>query len=209
MTLERIIHPRPRRAGNRREVPGISNVSQRSAADVIDRRLESARIRAGYRALGLRILAAALILYVVFTYGFLITQNHGQGMFPAMRDGDLCVVFRTQAQAAMGLSYAAGDVVAYRAEGKRHFGRVAAVAGDVIRMDTGGSFSVNGAGQRGDIFFPTTARGELAYPLTVPQGCLFVLGDRRTDTLDSRDFGPIPLSSVEGKVITILRRRGI
>ena len=56
---------------------------------------------------------------------------------------------------------------------------------------------------------PTYVRGELAYPSPVPQGCLYVLGDRRTDTQDSRDFGPIPMESVEGKVITILRRRGL
>ena len=190
-------------------MPDISNVSQHGAADIINRRLESARVRAGYRALGLRILSVALILYLVFTFGFLICQNHGQGMFPAMKDGDLCIIFRTPAQTLMGERFAAGDIVAYRAEGKRYIGRVAAVAGDVIQMNDSGSLTVNGSGQSGEILFPTYARGELAYPYTVPQGCLYVLGDRRTDTQDSRDFGPIPMESVEGKVITILRRRGL
>lgn len=130
-------------------------------------------------------------------------------MYPAMKDGDLCVIFRREAQALAGLQYAAGDIVAYQAEGRRYIGRVAAVGGDTIQISDGGSVTVNGAGQSGEIIFPTYARGELAYPFTVPHDCLFVLGDHRTDTKDSRDFGPIPLQSVDGKVITILRRRGL
>ena len=45
--------------------------------------------------------------------------------------------------------------------------------------------------------------------LSVPEGSVYVLGDYRTNTQDSRDFGAIPIKSVQGKVITILRRRGL
>ena len=38
---------------------------------------------------------------------------------------------------------------------------------------------------------------------------MFLLGDYRTQTLDSRDFGAISMENVEGKVITLLRRRGL
>lgn len=151
----------------------------------------------------------ALILYLVFTYVFLIDQNHGLGMYPAMKDGDLCVIFRRQIQTLTGPDYTAGDIIAYQAEGHRYIGRVVAVAGDTIQISDGGSVTVNGTGQSGEIIFPTYIRGELAYPFTVPQGCVYVLGDHRTDTKDSRDFGPVTLQSIDGKVITILRRRGL
>lgn len=176
---------------------------------MIDRRLNGARVRDGYRALLLRVMLLALAAYLIFTFAFLITQNHGLGMYPAMKDGDLCIVFRRQAQHLMGQEFAADDIVSYRVEGKRYMGRVVAIAGDSVLMNEGGSLSVNGVGEGGGIMYPTYARGELTYPLTVPQGCVFVLGDHRTDTVDSRDFGPISLDSVEGKVITILRRRGL
>lgn len=39
-------------------------------------------------------------------------------------------------------------------------------------------------------------------PLTVPAGCLFVLGDNRGVSLDSRDFGAIPLTAVQGTLLT-------
>ena len=47
------------------------------------------------------------------------------------------------------------------------------------------------------------------YARFVPEGCVFVLGDYRTQAEDSRDFGCISLEDVKAKVITILRRREI
>ena len=84
-----------------------------------------------------------------------------------------------------------------------------AVAGDVVNLTESGSVTVNSVSQSGEILYPTYVRGDLSYPFTVPDGCVYVLGDYRTDTHDSRDFGPVPLSSVGGKVISILRRRGL
>lgn len=37
--------------------------------------------------------------------------------------------------------------------------------------------------------------------VVVPKGCVFVLGDNRTASIDSRKFGCIPLSKIEGKVV--------
>ena len=163
--------------------------------------------RAGYRRLAVRLIYLAVICYLLFTYCFLITQCHGQDMFPAMKDGDLCVVFRVQTQKLFGEKIVADDIIAYRTDGKRAFGRVAAVGGDVVMLSDSGSLMVNGLTEGGNILFPTYALGDLEYPYRVPEGCVFVLGDYRVNTKDSRILGPIPLESVEGKLITILRRR--
>lgn len=45
--------------------------------------------------------------------------------------------------------------------------------------------------------------GEIRYPFTVPAGQLWVMGDNRTDSLDSRYFGPIALSSVTSEAVWI------
>lgn len=39
-------------------------------------------------------------------------------------------------------------------------------------------------------------------------GQLFVLGDNRTTAVDSRAFGTIPIQDTQGKVVTVIRRRG-
>ncbi len=177
--------------------------------DVIARRRTRAVVRSGYAALLVRVAVLALIVYLVLTYAFLITQSSGLDMFPAMKDGDLCIIFRRPMQELLGESYSAGDIVAYQVNGKRAFGRVVAVGGDQIRIDTSGTLTVNGSSESEEILFPTYTRGNILEITYIPKGSLYILGDYRTQAADSRDFGPIPVTDVEGKVITILRRRGL
>ena len=64
-----------------------------SAADVIAARRQRLSNRAGYRSLLVRILVIAAAGYLFFTQLFLITQVSGMDMFPALKDGDLAIVF--------------------------------------------------------------------------------------------------------------------
>ena len=177
--------------------------------DVITRRKESAAVRRGYLALLGRVLVLGLVVWLILTQCFLICQSKGQDMFPAMKDGDLCVIYRTGLMDLVGEKLSAGDIVAYRIEGERHFGRVVATAGDSVQIDTRGSVTVNGVTEGGEILFPTYTRGDLLNITYVQRDTVYVLGDYRTQTTDSRDYGPIPMGDVEGKVISILRRRGL
>jgi len=146
------------------------------------------------------LLAAA---WVLFTQVFLLTQASGNSMFPAVKDGDLLIAYRLQG------TYAKNDVVLYQQDGKLRVGRILGREGDVIRMDDSGTLVVNGSAQSGEILYPTYAKDTLEYPYTVPEGSVFVLGDYRTQSQDSRDFGAVPLADVKAKVITLLRRRSL
>lgn len=76
-------------------------------------------------------------------------------------------------------------------------------------MDDSGTLVVNGSAQSGEILYPTYAKDGIEYPYTVPTGSFFILGDYRTQSKDSRDFGAVDLADVKAKVITLLRRRSL
>ena len=178
-------------------------MDNKTASEIAGRRRQRILIRRGYAQLLLRLCVIALAVWVLLSHVFLLTRCHGAGMFPAVKDGDLIIAYRLQED------YKKDDVVVCRMEGQRFVGRVAAVGGDVIAMDESGTLLVNDAVQGGQILYPTYAKDGLTYPYRVPEGTVFLLGDYRTHTRDSRDFGAIHLENVEGKAITILRRRGI
>lgn len=88
-----------------------------------------------------------------------------------------------------------------RTEGKsRYVKRVIGVPGDKIEIYEGFVF-VNGEIQEEEyIQEMTEVKSESDYPLIVPEGQYFVLGDNRDSSLDSRDFGCIRREQIEGKV---------
>lgn len=78
--------------------------------------------------------------------------------------------------------------------------RVIAVAGDTVDIRDGQVY-VNGELLDEPYVKGTTPGMALDYPFVVPEGHLFVMGDNRENSKDSRTFGPISLNSVEGKAV--------
>ena len=89
------------------------------------------------------------------------------------------------------------------------YDRVIAVGGQTVDLRDGRVY-VDGVLQdepytRGEPSYPLTPYYGLTidYPYTVPEGGLWVMGDNRTNSQDSRYFGAIKESSVTGKAIFI------
>ena len=157
----------------------------------------------GYLSLFIRTAVFLAILILFFTQVLFLERVNGNDMFPSLKDGDLALGFRLERE------YRSGDVVLYEAAGTLHFGRILDQGGSSVNINGNGSVQINGVTESGEILFPTEDAGTLAYPYKVPEGSLFILGDYRTDANDSRKYGAIPKSKIKGKVLTILRRRGI
>jgi signal peptidase I len=96
-----------------------------------------------------------------------------------------------------------GDIVVFRYPrdpSKSFIKRVIGVAGDHIRIE-GGRVFVNGVPLAED-YVPESYEDERSYPeITVPENSFFVLGDHRTMSNDSRDFGPVDQSFIYGKAV--------
>ena len=157
----------------------------------------------GYVNLLIRAGIFILIIVVLFTQILFLKRVNGNDMFPSLKDGDLVLGFRLES------TLRSGDVVLYQANGSLHFGRILTLAGSTVEISGNGSVQVNGVTESGEILFSTDDPGTLTYPYTVPEGSVFILNDDRMETGDSRIYGAIPIKSIKGKVLTLLRRRGI
>src|SRR5271165_6524247 len=96
-----------------------------------------------------------------------------------------------------------GDIVVFRYPrdpSKSYIKRVIGVAGDRIRID-GGQVYVNGEALDED-YVPPAYADSRSYPETVvPPDSYLVLGDHRSMSNDSRDFGPVNQSYIYGKAV--------
>jgi len=152
----------------------------------------------------IKLVVIALVIGAVFTWIFGIFRYADLGMKPGMKDGDLLIVYRVDK------GYAAGDVTVFDYHGQTLAGRIVAVAGDTVDITSEGLL-VNGARQQEDGVVGQTDRyeGGPAFPLVVAEGQIFVLGDNRGQSTDSRIIGCLNARDTFGKVIGLIRRRNI
>lgn len=156
-------------------------------------------------------ITAFLILAITFTFIMRFIGVMGQSMEDTLHSGDWVFI-----QQAGSYTPQYGDVVVISQPNKYHeniIKRVIATEGQTIDIDfSTGKVYLNGA----EIVEPyikndTTNYYDVKFPLTVPDGCCFVMGDNRQGSVDSRSsiIGVINNSYVLGKAGYALTDNGI
>ena len=132
----------------------------------------------------LKIVLIVGCIFAMFTFVYGIARVPDISMSPSIKDGDLVMYYR------LDKMFSIGDVT-------------------VVQYQDG--LVVNGAVQVSqDIFYPTTQYAQgVSFPLTVGDGQVFLLGDNRTRATDSRIYGCVDIADTQGKVIAVIRTRGI
>lgn len=142
------------------------------------------------------LMVVAILVFQVF---YLNVAVQGDSMEPALYGSDRLLVTREYKVPRRG------DIVSIKPAGKGGMGiikRVVGIPGDVVTMD-GDRVSVSGAAEGP---WKVNARVELTGWIrtwTVPQGQVFVLGDNRPISQDSRYFGFVPLEEIHGRAILL------
>lgn len=145
---------------------------------------------------------ATLVVFLVFSFLFRAVGVEGGSMKPTLNDKDTVAV----AGAITNFEY--GDIVIINQPWRRNvpiIKRVIAVSGDTINIDfQRNEVYVNGVKlDEPYILEPTELSYDVQFPLTVDEGKLFVMGDNRNDSVDSRssEIGLIDERYVLGKAL--------
>ena len=151
-------------------------------------------------------IALIVLVYIsLFTFLFGIVWHHDPSMNPMVKDGDLVMFYR---YAKSG--YLPQDVIVLEINGKKQVSRVIATAGDAVDITEEG-LMINGSLQQEPEIYRKTEKsaGNINFPLTVPEGQVFVLGDSREEAADSRVYGCVKIKDTLGKVMAVIRRERI
>ena len=140
---------------------------------------------------------AAIVIFILFKFVIGLSAVDGESMEPSLHDGEVAVYNRLAAD------YKPGDVISIRVpSGEYYVKRVIALAGDVVDLQDGNVY-VNGDKLEDTWSVGSTYPESIAvnYPYKVREGNVFVLGDNREASLDSRHFGEVNKIQIKGKLV--------
>lgn len=145
------------------------------------------------------------ITLLIFSVFLRVAVVDGDSMQSTLHSGDILLL------CDFGYTPKKGDIIVFQVAGSDHshpvVKRVIATEGDTVDIDFDGwTVSVNdNVIEESYVTKADTAmeRGTIAFPLTVPQGCVFVLGDNRNASWDSRysAVGCVDTRAILGKVL--------
>ena len=148
------------------------------------------------------ILIIVIVLFLINFFVLTLHRANENNMFPHVKYGDLCILYKLE-------KCHAGDVVAYKIDGKTKLGRIIATEGQTIDFPESGGFLINDSVASEEITYQTYKNKDanIQYPLTIKENSYFIMNDFRSDVEDSRTYGLIDANSIKGKIVFILRRR--
>ena len=144
--------------------------------------------------------ALLLALVLVFFVFFDTTTIDGASMYPTLFNNDYVLITKGLARLQRG------DVVVlhvlYQGRKEEWVKRIVAFGGDRVNV-SGNMITVNGAGEQFPHMIINGGATQPVEQVTVPAGQIFVAGDNRDVSLDSRFVGTFPVTSIHGRVVAI------
>lgn len=144
---------------------------------------------------GLITVAAIAVIVAVFVTPVL--QIYGDSMTPTLDEGNIVVALK-------GDDFKTGDVIAFYYNNKILVKRVIAQPGEWVNIDPDGTVYVNNV-ELDEPYISGKAMGEcdLILPYQVPESRIFVMGDHRDVSVDSRSrsVGCVADDQIVGKIV--------
>lgn len=142
------------------------------------------------------LVVVAAVAVLITTLFLPILQISGDSMSPTLEHDEIVILLKTK-------DLQQGDLVAFYFQGKILLKRIIALPEDEVVIDSDGNVYVNQQ-MLEEAYVTEKSLGEcdLAFPYKVPGTGYFVLGDRRSNSVDSRNsvVGTITMDDMIGKV---------
>jgi signal peptidase I len=142
-----------------------------------------------------------IVVLLLLIRGFVVepVRVHGNSMEPTLPAGAALLIDKVTFQAR---DPHRGDVIVTSdpRTGELIVKRIVATEGDSVGIENG-TLIVNGRAVEENYVDNHDMEGFYFGPDTVPSGHVFLLGDNRADSVDSRAFGPVAVDSIDGRVL--------
>ena len=142
------------------------------------------------------LIVVAAISVLTATLFLPVLQVSGTSMEPTLEDGEILILEKTS-------EFETGELIGFYYQNKILLKRVIGDAGDYIDIDKDGNVFVNGT-ELDEPYVSEKALGEcdIELPYQVPDGKVFVMGDHRSTSIDSRSsaIGCVSKEQMAGKV---------
>lgn len=143
------------------------------------------------------LITVSAIAVLVATLFLPVLQIYGTSMTPTLYDGDIVLTLKTS-------EFETGDVIAFYYNNKILVKRVIGSSGDWVSMNEDGDVMLNGE-LLYEPYVVDKSIGEcnIEFPYQVPEERLFVMGDHRSVSIDSRNttIGCISQEQIVGKLV--------
>ena len=142
------------------------------------------------------LVVVAVVAVLIATLFLPILQSSGDSMSPTLEHDEIVVLLKTK-------NFNRGDLIGFYYQGKILLKRVIALPEDEVAIDGDGNVYVNGALlEEPYVTEKTLGDCDLEFPYQVPGTGYFVMGDKRSNSVDSRNsvIGAIEREDIIGKV---------
>ena len=144
------------------------------------------------------VVVALVITFIIRTFIFTMVVVDGPSMQNTLVTGDRLAVVR------LGYEPKTGDIIVFYPNGDKsrpYIKRVIAIEGQTVDIHDGQVYVDGVLKDEPYLGSPTTENGDQTYPLTIPEGYLFAMGDNRQHSLDCRSttVGLVDYQDIVGK----------
>ena len=179
----------------KKKIPEMPSTQQLEAE--LNRVKYRSRYRSVFRSTVYTLITVAAVSILVATLWLPVLQIYGSSMPPTLQDGEIIFSVKTS-------EFEPGEIVAFYYNNKILVKRVICGPGDWIDIDEDGTVYVNEV-RLEEPYLTEKTLGDcnIDLPFQVPDGKVFVMGDHRSTSVDSRNtaVGCVAQEQIVGKII--------